>query len=87
MTKNDKIVALKEEFPTLKVGSDETGYTEMDADEYEATIAQWADVELAKDAKAEAEKAQIAAKIAATAKLAALGLTTDDLKALGLGTN
>lgn len=84
MTKNDKIAALKKEFPTLKVGSDETGYTEMDAAEYEATIAQWADVELAKDAKAEAEKAAIAAKQAAQAKLAALGLTADDLKALGL---
>jgi hypothetical protein len=84
MTKNEKIVALKKEFPTLKVGSDETGYTQLDADEYEATIAQWADVELAKDAKAEAEKAQIETKKAAQAKLAALGLTADDLKALGL---
>jgi hypothetical protein len=84
MTKNDKIVALKKEFPTIKIGSDETGYTQLDADEYEATIDQWADVELAKDAKAQAEKAAIAAKEAAKAKLEALGLTADDLKALGL---
>jgi hypothetical protein len=84
MTKNEKIVALKKEFPTIKIGSDETGYTQLDADEYEATIAQWADVELAKDAKAEADKAAIAAKEAAKAKLEALGLTADDLKALGL---
>ena len=84
MTKNEKIVALKKEFPTIKIGSDETGYTQLDADEYEATIAQWADVELAKDAKAQADKAAIAAKESAKAKLEALGLTADDLKALGL---
>jgi len=84
MTKNEKIVALKKEFPTIKIGSDETGYTQLDAEEYEATIAQWADVELAKDAKAEADKAAVAAKEAAKAKLEALGLTADDLKALGL---
>jgi hypothetical protein len=84
MTKNEKIAALKKEFPTLKVGSDETGYTQLDAGEYEAIISQWADVELEKEAKAEAEKAEIAAKEAAQAKLQALGLTTEDLKALGL---
>ena len=84
MTKNEKIAALKKEFPTLKVGSDETGYTEMDAVEYEATISEWADVELAKDAKAEADKAEMAAKQSAQAKLAALGLTADELKALGI---
>jgi hypothetical protein len=84
MTKNQKIVELKKEFPTLKVGSDETGYTQLDADEYEAMIAEWADVELAKDAKAQADKEAIAAKEAAKAKLEALGLTTEDLKALGL---
>ena len=84
MTKNEKIAALKKEFPTVKVGSDETGYTQLDAAEYEAKIAEWADVELAKDAKAEADKAEIAAKESAQAKLVALGFTTDDLKALGL---
>ena len=84
MTKNEKIAAFKKEFPTIKIGSDETGYTQLDADEYEAMIAQWADVELAKDVKAEADKARIAAKEAAQAKLEALGLTADDLKALGL---
>jgi hypothetical protein len=84
MTKNEKIAALKKEFPTLKVGSEELGYTQLEADEYEAKIAEWADVELAKDAKAEADKAEIAAKESAQAKLAALGLTADELKALGI---
>jgi hypothetical protein len=84
MTKNEKIAALKLEFPTIKIGSEALGYTELDATEYEATIAEWADVELAKDAKAVADKAEIETKKAAQEKLAALGLTADDLKALGL---
>lgn len=80
-TKAEKIAALKAENPTLKIGDDERGYTDLGAAEYEATISMWADNELAQEAetaKAEADKA------AAQAKLAALGLTADDLKALGL---
>ena len=84
MTKQDKIAAFKAQYPTLRVGSDEVGYTELNAEDYEAKISEWADNEIATEAelaKAEADKA------AAQAKLAALGLTADDLKALGLGTN
>jgi hypothetical protein len=84
MTKQDKIAALKIKHPTLQVGSEQAGYTELNADDYEAKIAEWADNELAAEAKlakAEADKASL------LTKLAALGLTTDDLKALGLGTN
>jgi len=91
ITKSDKIAALKLEFPTLRIGDDDQGYTDLSADEYEATIGQWADNQLADEAKAAADKLaaeQVATdKAVATAKLAALGLTTDDLKALGLGTN
>ena len=80
-TKSDKIAALKAKYPTLKTGDDERGYTDLSAEEYEATITMWADNELdqeAKSAKAKADKAS------AESKLAALGLTADDLKALGL---
>ena len=83
-TKQETIAALKIQYPTLKTGSDEAGYTQLSAKDYEAKISEWADNELAAEVelvKAEADKA------AAQAKLAALGLTTDDLKALGLGTN
>lgn len=81
MTKAKMIEKLKANYPTLRSGSDESGYVDLSADEYEATIAQWADNLLA----AEAASAQIAAaKTAAETKLAALGLTPDDLKALGL---
>ena len=75
-TKADKIAALKVEYPTLKTGSDEVGYTELSAEDYEATIAEWADNQLAKEAalaKAEADKAAILDKI---------GLTADEAKSL-----
>lgn len=80
-TKSDKIAALKTEYPTLKNGSDETGYVNLTAQEYEATIEQWADSILA--AEAEAAEAEIAAKakLDAIDKLTALGI---DPKALGL---
>jgi hypothetical protein len=84
MTKNEKIAALKLEFPTIKIGSDETGYTQLDADEYEATIAQWADVELAKDAKILADKQAV---IDRTALLARLGITEEEAALLLGGTN
>jgi hypothetical protein len=81
MTKAKMIEKLKANYPTLRSGSEETGYVDLSADEYEATIAQWADNLLASEAEEAAAKA---AKAAAEAKLAALGLTADDLKALGL---
>ena len=83
-TKTEIIAELKLENPTLKIGSDETGYVDLAVAEYEATIAKWADNMLA---NLEEEAKAKAAKAAAEAKLAALGLTADDLKALGLGNN
>jgi len=90
-TLNEMIAIIKTENPTLQVGSDEQGYTQLSAADYETTISEWADARLKKEAKAAADEAAAiqaeANKAIATAKLAALGLTTDDLKALGLGTN
>lgn len=80
-TKSEKIETLKKQYPTIKIGSDEIGYTELSAQDYEAKIAEWADYELSKESEI-SEAAAI--KEAAQAKLAALGLTADDLKALGL---
>jgi hypothetical protein len=65
----------------LRVGNVETGDRDLTAEEYEATIAQWAQNRLDKENKIAAETA---AKESAQAKLAALGLTSDELKALGL---
>ena len=85
MASRAEIIAdFKKEYPTLKVGSDEAGYTDLNAEDYEATINYWADNAIAAAELAEVEAAKEAAKEAAQAKLAALGLTTDDLKALGL---
>ena len=47
MTKAQIVTKLKTENPTLKVGDDERGYTELSKAEYESTISEWADNELA----------------------------------------
>ena len=74
-TKLEKIAAFKMQHPTLRVGSEETGYTELSAGDYEATIAEWADNELAAEAKlakAEADKEALLAKLGITADEAQL---------------
>lgn len=80
MTLNKKIADLKKDYPTLTKGVNDQ-VIEMNAEEYEATISQWAQNLLDQEAK---EAKDLAAKEAAQAKLTALGLTADDLKALGL---
>ena len=80
-TKLEIITELKAQHPTLRSGSEETGYTDLSESDYEATIETWAQ-DLHSKLLAEVKAAE--AKDAAQAKLAALGLTADDLKALGL---
>jgi hypothetical protein len=80
-TKLEIIEQLKSEYPTLKIGDDQTGYTDLSPHDYEKQIEQWAENQY-RDAT-EQEKSE-ADKLAAKEKLAALGLTADDLKALGL---
>jgi hypothetical protein len=79
MTTKAQIVArLKNDYPTLRTGDDERGYTELLAKEYEETISQWADNELTAEiekTKAEADKAAILAKIGLTAEEAKLLLS------------
>jgi hypothetical protein len=91
MTIEEKISELKLQHPTIRVGSDESGYEELTDSDYDKTIKEWAKIELDKEsaitAQAKIEKDAAEAKAAAEAKLAALGLTSDDLKALGLGGN
>jgi hypothetical protein len=78
-TLNEMIQIIKAENPNgLRLGSDETGYTDLTPAEYEAQIVEWASNRLAKEAedgKAESAKAALLDK---------LGITADDLKALGL---
>lgn len=75
-TKAEKIAALKTQYPTLRVGSDETGYTDLNADEYEAIISEWADTILAKEAQLAQEAAE------KQALLDKLGITADEAKLL-----
>jgi hypothetical protein len=78
-TKEQLIAELKTEFPTLQTGNDQNGYVQLSADEYEATILEWADVRLAQ-AKAEAD-AELKAQ-AKAALLERLGITADEAKLL-----
>jgi hypothetical protein len=75
MTKlTDKIAALKAQYPTLNKGvNDEV--IELDAKEYQATIAEWAQNELDAEA-AKAEK--LALQTQKDALLQKLGLTQDE---------
>ncbi len=75
-TKADKIAAFKAQYPTLQVGSDEAGYTQLNAQDYEATIERWADNELAKELQ---EAEALAAKQALLDKL---GITEEEAKLL-----
>jgi hypothetical protein len=78
-TKQEMIEIIKAEFPTLRVGDDDNGYTELLADDYEAIIAEWADARLAKlQAKSDAEALR-QSKISAYEKL---GLTKAEIEAL-----
>lgn len=86
-TKNQIINELKSQFPTLRLGNDDDGYTNLSDKDYEIKIAEWADAKLAKLAKEAETAAKANAKAAAEAKLEALGLTPADLQALGLQHN
>ena len=75
-TKAEMIAIIKAENPTLRLGDDEQGYTQLSPADYEAQIEVWADKRLAKEAavvKAATDKAALLAK---------LGLTADQLKTL-----
>ena len=78
-TKAEMIAIIKAENPTIQVGSDEQGYTQLSATDYETQIAEWADGRLAKEAKL-AEAEQVATDKAAL--LARMGLTADEAKLL-----
>ena len=79
--KEEMISIIKSENPTLRVGNEADGYTELSSADYEATIAQWAENRLAKEASLVAEELAKQAKSNAAEKLTALGI---DPKALGL---
>ena len=76
MTLDEIVAKMKAENPTLKSGSDETGYVELGAEEYEAQILEWASNQFNADqalAQAQAAKADLLSK---------LGITEDEAKLL-----
>ena len=79
MSKEAIITRLKAEYPTIREGSEEVGYTELKAKEYEATIARWAEAELEIEAK---ETAAVKVQADKEALLDKLGITSDEAKLL-----
>ena len=79
MRKDEIKTELLNEYPTLKRGSDETGYQEITSDEYDAIINQWAEAAYAEELKAQEAEAQAEAK---AALLNRLGITDDEAKLL-----
>lgn len=79
MSKESIITRLKTEYPTIREGSEEVGYTELEAKEYEATIARWAEAELEIETK---EAAALKAAADKEALLVKLGITADEAKLL-----
>lgn len=76
-TLNEMIEIIRAENPNgLRIGDDDSGYTDLTAAEYEAQIAEWAANRLAKETRiAEAEAAK-------EALLAKLGISADEAKLL-----
>jgi len=78
-TKEQKITALKAEFPSIRVGSDEIGYTELVGKDYDDLIAEWADNAIAKEQAGINQDAKEAARLAILEKL---GITADEASLL-----
>ena len=58
MTKAELIEQYRQQNPTIKIGSNEAGYTTLNDAEYEQTISNWADAKLKASATAYKEKRQ-----------------------------
>lgn len=79
MTKQELIEQYKSENPTLRRGSQETGYEEITGAEYDAIIESWADAQLAKNAQEAEAEAKATQK---AALLERLGITEEEAKLL-----
>ena len=78
-TQNEIIAKLKAEYPTLKIGDDEQGYTDLSPDDYEVTIKSWANNQLADEVMAAEAEQAVTDKAALLVKL---GITADEAKLL-----
>lgn len=64
--------AIKLANPTLRTGSEEEGYTDLSADEYESQISAWTSARIAQEQAIADEKALVGTKASAIAKLGSL---------------
>lgn len=78
-TKEQLIETLKLQFPTLQIGNDNDGYTDLSQKEYDTKIEQWADAKLLKIKKESELERQ---KIAKLELLNRLGITEEEAKLL-----
>ena len=78
-TKKEMIEIIKAENPTLRVGDEENGYTELTGKDYDAVISEWADARLLKQSQLVEAEAKETAKASI---LDRLGLTADEAKLL-----
>jgi hypothetical protein len=80
-TLNEMIEIIEAENPTIQVGDDEQGYTQLSPEDYEVQVKEWAHGRLDKEARQTQAELVAQAKLEAAQKLIALGI---DPKALGL---
>ena len=79
-TKEEMIKIIKEQNPDgLRLGNEETGYTQLTDEEYNAQIEQWADNALAREAR---ESAKLENQTKRAALLNRLGITEEEAKLL-----
>ncbi len=78
-TKKEMIEIIKAENPTLRLGDEENGYTELTGADYDAVISEWADARLLKETQLAEAEAKAAQK---QAVLDRLGITADEAKLL-----
>ena len=78
-TRQEIMATLKKQYPTLRIGDEDQGYTDLNPKDYETQIEEWADNAMALEAKA-AEAMQATADKAAL--LAKLGMSADEAKLL-----
>jgi hypothetical protein len=78
-TKEKMIEIIKAENPTLRLGDEENGYTELTGADYDAVISEWADARLAKEQAIADAQVLRQNKISAYQKL---GLTEMEIEAL-----
>ena len=75
-TKTQIIADIRAENPTIQIGDEDQGYTQLTGDDYEAVIADWAEARYAKLKLTENKES------AKAALLSKLGITEDEAKLL-----